>query len=132
MGFVEHNPLLIHRPAWEAMLASRPEEIHRTRMQRFRSDDDLWPDKWYRYFLLTHRNVRTKAVPAWRVLRFNRLHKIKNDLEGQRRELERLQRMRPRFYCMNDDQGAQPDAAVTATVKAFLASYYPQPSSFER
>jgi hypothetical protein len=132
MGFAEHNPLLIHRAAWEAMLASRPEELHRTRMQRFRSDDDLWPDKWYRYFLLTQRSIRTKAVPALQALRFNRLHKIKNDPGRQRRELARLARMRPRFYCMNDDQGPDPDPEVTTAVRAFLDAYYPRPSCFER
>ncbi len=33
--------------------------------------------------------------------------------------------------CLNDDQGARPNAAVVAAVHAFLEELCPRPSSFE-
>lgn len=131
MGWAEHNPLLIHPAAWEAMLQSRPEELHRMRQRRFRSPEDPWPDKWYRYFLLRQSRFPRQAVPALQSRRYHRLHQIKNDPEAQRRGLAVLDKVRPRFYCLNDDQGLAPDPTVTAMVRDFLARWYPRPSQFE-
>lgn len=132
MGWAEHNPLLIHREAWEAMLASRPDEVHRMRGRRFRSPEDPWPDKWYRYFLLKQRRYPRQAVPALQSRRYHRLHKITNDPAAQRSGLAELERARPRFYCLNDDQGDAPNPEVVALVRAFLEGSYPRPSRFER
>ena len=46
--------------------------------------------------------------------------------------MDALVRMRPKFYCLNDDQGANPDAWVCNRVKGFLDAYYPDASEFER
>ena len=48
-----------------------------------------------------------------------------------RRELDELGRMRPKFYCLNDDQGERPDPWVRERVRQFLEGYYPEPSMFE-
>ena len=40
--------------------------------------------------------------------------------------------MRPKFYCLNDDQGKDPDTWVCDRVREFLDAYYPEASEFER
>ena len=53
-------------------------------------------------------------------------------LGRQARRLDALMKMRPKFYCLNDDQGDHPDTWVRDRVREFLAEYYPDPSEFER
>ena len=66
------------------------------------------------------------------LLRIHRFHQIDNDLQKQVEGLGALATMRPKFYCLNDDQGEKPDSGVNEAVRVFLAEYYPEPSEFER
>ena len=47
------------------------------------------------------------------------------------RAFDRLRKLRPKFYCLNDDQGYDPHPEVNTIVHDFLQELYPQPSSFE-
>ena len=131
LGFVEHVPCLIHRPTWEAAITRRPDRLDLTRSTRFRLPTDLRMEFLYRQYLLA-RPEAIEVVPFWRQLKVNRLHKITNDLAVQRKGFDRLRRVRPRFYCLNDDQREDPDPDVSALVQAFLDEWYPDPSSFEK
>jgi len=131
-GFIEHTPLFIWKEAWEAMVDGMQEEIHRTRLNRFRTDYDLAMDKLYRYYMLSRRKDRSQAISACDALRYHRFHKITNNRGKQTKGLDRLRTMKPKFYCLNDDQRNHPDGGVVAMVKNFLEEYYPAPSSFEK
>ena len=129
---IEHAPVLIHRPQWEAMLQRHATEIARLRSHRFRpegSDMLLW--RAYREQLLSLPKDERVLVPAHQVTRLHRLHRIDNDFILQKRELDRVYRQRPKFFCLNDDQGAEPDRQVMELVRGFLNRYYPEPSRFE-
>ncbi|MEC4894067.1 MAG: Stealth CR1 domain-containing protein [Oscillatoria sp. PMC 1051.18] len=132
LGLIEHTPLLIYKPHWEAMLKTRPQEVRETRKHKFRTDWDLQMDKLYRYFLRSHQAKNTEVVPIYQLLRYHRFHKIMNNFPSQKRKLEKLKKMQPKFYCLNDDQRDNPNLQVVELVQTFLDSYYPNPSQFEK
>jgi len=129
---LEHCPHFVYKPFWEAMLQAYPKALHKTRGSRFRYGSDLRMDRLYRMWMLGPMRRHSEAVPARELLRYHRFHRIENDLVNQSKELEELTQLRPKFYCLNDDQGESPNGAVTELVHAFLETYYPTPSSFER
>jgi hypothetical protein len=131
LGPIEHAPILIEPALLAEALASRSDAVERTRGHKFRQDDDVRMDFLYRYHLLAHRPDRAVAEPAWRLLRYHRFHKVTNDRRAQQRALARLRRLRPKFFCLNDDQGTRPDPVVVAAVRAFLDELCPRPGSFE-
>ena len=133
LGFIEHTPLLVHKKAWQAMQAERPHaEVHRTRQSRFRSDQVLQMDRLYRVFMLSRMKHRSVAVSFYQLVKYHRFHKVTNNLKRQMKGLDRIRRMRPKFYCLNDDQGEHPDESVVKLVRDFLDNYYPDPSPFEK
>ncbi len=131
-GLLEHGPLFIDKQTWGDMQAAVPEDIAELHRHRFRSPTDLCPDRLYRWFSLRHRRDRSVAEPCWRFLPKSSFKKLSNRLSWARRQLNYLRRHRPKFYCMNDDLGDQPDPAVLAEIRRFLEEQYPTPSSFER
>jgi len=66
------------------------------------------------------------------LLKRHRLHKIKNEWHRQEKAIRGLERMRPVFYCLNDDQRDRPDERVVELVRRFLDDYYPGKSPFEK
>ena len=82
--------------------------------------------------MLGPKRRHAEAVKARELLKFHRFHRIDNAREEQDRALAALVEMRPKFYCLNDDQGAHPDAWVCRRVRDFLDAYYPDVSEFER
>ena len=131
-AFLEHVPVLIYKPFWREMLALREDELHRTRENRFRQDGDLRMERLYRYHLLAHRREHTDVVPAFRYLPYYQFHKITNRPARQRAGLERLRRKRPKFFCLNDDQGDRPHPEVVRLTQEFLADYFPARSPYEK
>ena len=129
---LEHCPRFVYKPFWEAMLQANRKGLHRTRSSRFRVGSDLRMDRLYRMWMLGPMRRHAEAVKARDLLQFHHFHRIDNDLEEQNRALESLVEMRPKFYCLNDDQGAHPDISVCDRVREFLDAYYPDPSEFER
>jgi hypothetical protein len=63
---------------------------------------------------------------------YYRFHKLTNNAAAQAKGLARLKALRPKFYCLNDDQREHPNPAVVQLVKRFLADYYPHPAPYER
>lgn len=131
LGLLEHAPLLVDRRLWEEMQRAAPDEVGELHRHRFRQPDDLRPDRLYRWHLLTYARDRAVAEPFWRFLRRAAFHKIKRDPARERAAFARLARRRPRFLCLNDDQGDEPHPAVNVALRAFLEELYPEPSSFE-
>jgi hypothetical protein len=129
---IEHCPRFVYKQFWEEMLQANRKALHRTRGSRFRVGSDLRMDRLYRMWMLGPKRRHSQAVKARELLRYHRFHRIDNDVAGQTAALEALTEMRPKFYCLNDDQGEQPNAEVCAGVRAFLEAYYPDPSEFER
>jgi len=131
-GLLEHAPLLIDRAEWSAMQTADAAKFSELRTHRFRQHDDLRPDRLYRWHLLTQCRDRAVAEPFWRYLRYSAFIKITCDLARSQRDCARVRRTRPKFFCLNDDQGDHPNPAVVATVRTLLADLYPRPSTFER
>lgn len=131
LGLIEHTPLLIHQPLWQAMLEERPELVHRTRSHRFRQPEDACMDKLYRIYLTGPARSRAEIVPIWQLLRYHRFHKITNRYWWQRAQFAFLRWLRPKFYCLNDDMRDQPHPGVVRLVQDYLKEQYPEPSSFE-
>lgn len=129
---LEHVPRFVYKPFFEEMLAAYPRRLHRTRTSRFRRGSDLRMDRLYRMWMLGPRRRHARAVRGKDLLRIHRFHRIENDPRAQAEALAELEAMRPKFYCLNDDQGPEPDAGVGVLVRDFLRRYYPEPSSFER
>jgi hypothetical protein len=132
VSFLQHTPLLIYKPYYKAMIQDWAEEVHQTRSRRFRTRRDVMMHGLYRYYCLKHQSAHAQAVPCYSYLKYYRFHKITNDYRKQRKQLERIQAMRPKFYCMNDDQGDTPDKDVVRRVQTFLNEYYPEKSPYER
>lgn len=131
VAFLEHIPLLVYKPFWREMLASRPSEVHRTRQNRFRRDADLKMLRLYRYHLLARRRAYAQVVPVWRYLPHTRFYKIEGRLAAQETRLRRLRRKRPKFFCLNDDQRDRADPDVVRLVQGFLDDYFPEKSQYE-
>ncbi len=128
---LEHCPRLLYRPFWDEMLRVHAGDLHRTRLSRFRTGSDLRMDRLYRMWLLGPKRRHSQAVPSKELLRYHRFHRIGNDVGVQAKALGELREMAPRFYCLNDDQGTDPNPEVVRLVRDFLRGYYPEPSEFE-
>jgi hypothetical protein len=131
-GLLEHGPILIDREVWGDMQAAIASDVAELRRHRFRQPEDLRPDRLYRWHALTHARDRFVAEPAWRYLRYARFLKLRNQPEKIARQLAALRARPPRYFCLNDDLGPRASPAAVALVREFLASRYPQPSSFEQ
>lgn len=129
---VSHAPLVVYRPYWRAMVEQYASEIEPVRRRRFRTKDGASLVDLYRTFLVSDRTLRRAVVPAHQVARLHRPHNIRNFYGWQRLKLASLRMIRPKFFCMNDDQGDVPNPRVVTLVKTFLERYYPEPSAFER
>ncbi len=130
-GLLEHWPMLIERDLWREMLQAEEAAVSESRTHRFRDPRDLRCDRLYRWYVLRNAGERCSAEPFWRTLRLATFHKIKRDLARERRAFEAIDRRRPKFICLNDDQGDVPNSDVVSLVRAFLSKLYPRPSSFE-
>lgn len=129
---LQHEPLLIYKPFYAEMLERWATAVQRTRQHRFRAPWDVWMHGLYRYYLLTRQAARVRAVPVWEYQAYYQFHKLQNDYAEQCRGLARLRAKRPKFYCLNDDQGLRPQPGVVALIRDFLAGAYPEPSPYER
>lgn len=124
----EHTPMLI--PTETAAALGEDGPIRETLHHRFRLPDDIALETFLSHFLLE--KGLGERVPAWEYKTATSFHRLDNDLPAFRKVALGLRLTRPRFYCLNDDMGANPDPAYMAAVLEFLQSYYPHPSSFER
>lgn len=131
LGIIEHTPLFINQQYWEEMTKLFPIKMHKTRSNKFRKPDDLMTYKFYRYHMLKHHRQECMPIPIWELLQINTFHKITNNLQFQQSAFRKLERKRPKYYCLNDDQRDHPNQEVVALVKDFLINYYSLSSDFE-
>ncbi|HEY2945356.1 MAG TPA: stealth conserved region 3 domain-containing protein [Vicinamibacteria bacterium] len=127
---VAHAPLIWDVAAWHRMAQRWPEDLRRTSASRFRSARNVAPEQLYGYYLLYEGGGA--AVPTLAAYRDSAYVGLDNSLPWQRVALRYLRWARPKFYCLNDGFGAQPNAKVVALVREALEAAYPRPSRFER
>ena len=96
---------------------------------RFRATGNVAPEHLYAHFLLEERaGVEVDTATS---LRHAAYHPLNNVPVYQRLNLARLRVQRPRFCCMNDNYGANPNPRSVRVVRAFLNRMFPKPSRFE-
>ncbi|MEM8861603.1 MAG: Stealth CR1 domain-containing protein [Chloroflexota bacterium] len=128
---LQHTPLIISKSFYQEMFDVWAKQAHETRLRKFRTRKDLMPHGLYRYYFLSKKAEYVQAVPMWEYLKFYTFHKIMNDLPSQERAFQKIRQKRPKFLCLNDDQGDDPNGAVVRLVKSFLNEWYPNPSEYE-
>ncbi len=131
LGIIEHTPLFIKKEFWSEMTELFSEKQRFTRANKFRQPDDLMTYKLYRYYMLSRQGRISRAIPLPELLKINTFYKITNHLANQQRAVEKLEKKKPKFYCLNDDQRDNPNIKVTELVRDFLARNYPNKSQFE-
>ncbi|MEP4532909.1 MAG: stealth conserved region 3 domain-containing protein [Cyclobacteriaceae bacterium] len=132
LGIIEHTPLFIKKEFWNEMTQLFPEKQHQTRSNKFRQAGDLMTYKLYRHYMLSKQKSKSKAIPLTELLKINTFHKILNSLSHQEKALNKLEKKKPKFYCLNDDQRDNPNPEVIKLVRDFLNRNYPEKSSFEK
>jgi len=143
--------LLGRKPSWRMLPAHMPqlydreilarledlffEEVQLTSRRKFRSARDLVPRLAYFYYLLESGEygpeLAIHALP-WgsEEYIFVMLHPAVNI---QFDPFSAIRRLRPLFFCLNDDLGAvDPDHPVLNHLRFFLAEFFPNPSPFEK
>jgi len=131
-GLIEHSPILVKKEWWQKMQDARPDLIEEIKSHKFREGTDVMTYKLYRWYALKHEPDQAKAIKLPELLKIHTFHKITNNLKKQQRGIEYIRSKRPKFYCLNDDQGDHPNLKVASLVQNFLNEYYPKKSSFER
>lgn len=131
LGIIEHTPLFIKKEFWEKMTEMFPEKLLQTRSNKFRKPQDLMTYKHYRYYMLKYQSEISKSISLPELLKINTFHKISNNLEFQKKALQKMEKKQPKFYCLNDDQRDNPNPEVIKLVRDFLNRNYPDKSVFE-
>ncbi|MBI3928679.1 MAG: Stealth CR1 domain-containing protein [Armatimonadetes bacterium] len=124
----EHTPCLIRKE----LLCMDAEEIRRTQASRFRADTDVALETYYSHVLLEEHSGVSQRVPDWEFLLSTSFHRLENNSAELRRVVRQLRLRRPRFFCLNDDMGPDPDPRFLRGVREFLESYYPRKLPYER
>jgi hypothetical protein len=132
LGLVEHCPLFMKKEYWEAMYALWPSKTHQMRLRKFRGGNDFMAHKIYRYYMLKEQRDNCRPMGVFELKKIQSFHKITNNFSKQKRAFDKLTRVPPYFYCLNDDQGKDPNKDVIQLVKEYLKSSYPAKSSFEK
>lgn len=131
LGLIEHSPLLIRKSWWQKMQEAKPELIAEIKSHKFREGTDVMTYKLYRWYALKYEKNDARAIKVPELLKIHRFHKITNNRKKQEKALQNLLSERPKFYCLNDDQGDHPNREVVNLVLEFLNSMYPEKSEFE-
>lgn len=131
LGIIEHSPLLVRKEWWQGMQDARPKLIDEIKSHKFREGTDVMMYKLYRWYTLKHQSEKCEAIKLPELLEIHTFHKITNNLKRQKRAIRFLAKKRPKFYCLNDDQGDEPNKKVVSLVQKFLGEMYPNKSKFE-
>lgn len=132
LGLIEHSPILIRKEWWQKMQDARPELIEEIKSHKFREGTDVMTYKMYRWYTLKYQSEAVKAIKLPELLKIHSFHKITNNFAKQERAFTRLKEKSPKFYCLNDDQGAEADPRVVKIVQDYLHEKYPLKSGFEK
>lgn len=128
---IEHVPRLVDKALWGEMLEWMPHEVEKTRRNRFRTRGDLRMDRLYRSYLLCECKDRVVPVTYPESRKIHHFLPLSRDPRKQAAQLEKIRKKRPKFLCLNDGQGTEPNPEVTKLVHDFLEEMYPQPSKYE-
>lgn len=131
LGIIEHTPLFINKEFWNSMTELYPKKQHLARSNKFRQPSDLMTYKFYRYYMMKHQKSISNPILLWDLLKVNFFHKITNKLEHQKKAFTKIEREKPNFYCLNDDQRDNPNLEVVTLAQDFLSRNYPDKSNFE-
>ncbi|SNS59668.1 Stealth protein CR4, conserved region 4 [Ekhidna lutea] len=131
LGLIEHSPLLIRKEWWQSMQDARPELIEDIKSHKFREGTDVMTYKLYRWYALKYQSQHCSAIKLPDLLKIHAFHKITNNYKKQKRAFDWLEKKRPKFYCLNDDQGSNLNPDVVKLTQEFLRKGYPQKSGFE-
>lgn len=126
---VGHAPLPVDLASWRRMIDIWPEAFDRTSTSRFRATGNVAPEHLYPHVLLEE-GGGVEVDPATS-LRHAAYHQLNNVPIYQRVSLARLRVQRPRFCCMNDNYGHEPNPRAVSVVRDFLDRHLPAPSRFE-
>lgn len=132
LGIIEHSPLLVRKEWWQKMQEARPELIEEIKSHKFREGTDVMMYKLYRWYSLKFQSHACQAITLPELLKIHTFHKITNQLNKQKRGFNYLLKKKPKFFCLNDDQGDHPNQKVVEIVLEFLNKMYPDKSSFEK
>ena len=131
MGRIEHNPILYKKSIIEELQDHYSSEFFHTRNSRFRRDDNITMQKVFKQWMLTHHRKLSDPINVFELSRIHTFHKITNKLAKQKRRIQKLEQKKPKFYCLNDDQGDLPNKEVVKLIRDFLDRNYPDKSQFE-
>ncbi len=131
LGLIEHSPLLVRKKWWQSMQEKRKDLIDEIKSHKFREGTDVMTYKLYRWYCLKFETENAIAIKLPELLRIHTFQKITNNFKKQKKGFKNLEKKQPKFYCLNDDQGDQPNPRVVELVQDFLKSKYPKKSSFE-
>ena len=127
---VNHAPLPVDLESWRRMIDIWPEAFDRTATSRFRATGNVAPEHLYPHFLLEEGSgVEVDAATS---LRHAAYHPLNNVPLYQRVNLARVRVQRPRFCCMNDNYGHDPNPRAVKIVRDFLNRMFPAPARFEK
>lgn len=127
---IKHAPLFFDRDSFEDMGREWRDAIERTSASRFRSPNNVAPEHLYPYYLLAEsRAVQVSKLQAFRDTSYLGLENV-SLVTGT--GLLHLRVRRPKFYCLNDNFGEQPNPRCIRLVERFLHASYPEPSRFEK
>jgi hypothetical protein len=122
---IPHVPILIETRVWTELAARHADAVARTSAHAFRCADDVAFAYAYTHFRLERRLPGDRAVEWPEVV-----VPFSLSLRGVAYLLEQVRLRRPRFFCLQDEDGH--DAAKAAVARRFLEHMYPRPSRFER
>ena len=125
-----HAPQLYDRDVIGELETRFAEDFLRTRASRFRAADDFVLR--IAYAMLAFERGQRERLLEWGSSRYAFLRMTGNPVH-RLRDLAAIRRLRPKFFCLNDDlpEGWR-GALLSMMMKAFLTSFFPRPSRFER
>lgn len=128
-----HAPQLYDRDVIARLEKMTHDEFRETSSHKFRSGNDLVLRVLYSFFILEHPEQRN--VHEAKLLKDSRDYSfvaLGSHSWRMRHMFWKIQTLRPRFFCINDDLGDVPaDYKTLHYLRTFLRSYFPHPSSFE-
>jgi hypothetical protein len=129
-GSFHAAPLVIDTHAFAAMLDAWAEDVALTRASRFRSRGTIALEHMFPYYV--EHAGQGVFVPKREVYRDTRYMGLENVPWLTRLALARLRRHDPKFYCLNDNYGDDPNPHCVALARDFLEARYPDPAPWER
>jgi hypothetical protein len=131
---IAHTPQIYKRSILQEVEGIWAEDFRRTSRNRFRAADDVALRVLYYHVLVEDKRYRcfptTAKEPATYVF-----FRLGANPKRARQRLGEIVELRPKFFCLNDDLGADesPEAAATSLeLASFLEAYFPNPSRFEK